>query len=154
MAREGGRARPSEFRSSVQIILCRALLLPSHSFICTPYYCMTSGFKHQVGGHVDSIQLSPLGSSSVMKPAAPTELAFYQDVGPQLDNRVQGEFIGEWTPAFYGTLTLQGRMDSNGELDRTADVRDEVGQVSRGLVAGRSQTARPVSQLTIGSHRR
>lgn len=91
---------------------------------------MGSTFAHQVGGHAASITLSPTGSSTVMKPASETELTFYQRVGPTLNNLVSGGFIGEWTPAYYGTLTLQGRMTEDGKVDKEADTTDEVAQVS------------------------
>ncbi len=91
---------------------------------------MASAFSHQVGGHAASITLSPTGASTVMKPASETELAFYQQLGPHLNEITPGGFIREWTPAFYGTLTLQGRMGENGEVDKDADTTDEVPKVS------------------------
>jgi hypothetical protein len=91
---------------------------------------MSNAFTHQVGGHVASITLSPTGASTVMKPASETELAFYQNLGPQLNAIVPGGFIGEWTPAYYGTLTLEGRMGDNGEVDEEADTSGEVPKVS------------------------
>lgn len=90
-------------------------------------------FGHQVGGHPSTIQLSPLGSSTLIKPCAKRELAFYHQLGPKLDALVQGQgaFIGEWTPAVYGTLSLQGKMGEDGALDKgagdEADPASEVG---------------------------
>jgi len=91
---------------------------------------MSAPFTHQVGGHAASISLSPTGASTVMKPASETELTFYQTIGPHLDKLVSGGFIGEWTPAYYGTLTLQGMMTESGEIDKEADTSGEVQKVS------------------------
>lgn len=91
---------------------------------------MADTFAHQVGGHAASITLSPTGSSTVMKPASETELNFYQQLGPELDDLAPGNFIGEWTPAYYGTLTLQGRMGQDGQVDKEANTKDEVPKVS------------------------
>ncbi|BGP56035.1 hypothetical protein JCM8202v2_003642 [Rhodotorula sphaerocarpa] len=58
-------------------------------------------FAHQVGGHAATILASPLSSSTLIKPASEREFAFYQALGPSL---ADGHFVGDWTPAFYGTL--------------------------------------------------
>ncbi|GAA5882275.1 hypothetical protein JCM1840_005433 [Sporobolomyces johnsonii] len=75
-------------------------------------------FTHQVGGHDSTILASPLSSSTLIKPASPRELAFYQHLGPSL---ADGEFVGLWTPAFYGTLKLEGRVAQNGSVDKLED---------------------------------
>lgn len=73
---------------------------------------MSTSFSHQVGGHPSTILSSPLSSSTLIKPASPVELDFYQSLGPTLAG---GEFLREWCPAFYGTLRLQGKLDADGE---------------------------------------
>ncbi|GAA6049733.1 hypothetical protein JCM3770_004432 [Rhodotorula araucariae] len=79
-------------------------------------------FAHQVGGHADTILASPLSSSTLIKPASARELAFYEQLAPSL--AVDGPFLGEWTPAFYGTLRLAGKVQEGGTvapLDTSAD---------------------------------
>ncbi|GAA5936513.1 inositol polyphosphate multikinase [Sporobolomyces koalae] len=76
----------------------------------------STSFVHQVGGHPSTILSSPLSSSTLIKPASATELAFYQSVAPTLAN---GQFRREWLPEFYGTLKLQGRVD--GEAAETGE---------------------------------
>jgi hypothetical protein len=87
----------------------RSPLSPFYSHFPSSLYLMTTSFTHQVGGHPSTILSSPLSSSTLIKPSSPTELNFYQSLGPRLAN---GEFMREWCPAFYGTLKLQGKMKS------------------------------------------
>ncbi|GAA5854866.1 hypothetical protein JCM9279_005543 [Rhodotorula babjevae] len=67
-------------------------------------------FAHQVGGHANTILASPLSASTLIKPSSPRELAFYQHLAPSLDPHL----VGEWTPAFYGTLKLAGKLAPEG----------------------------------------
>ncbi|BGP16929.1 hypothetical protein JCM10213_007374 [Rhodosporidiobolus nylandii] len=83
-------------------------------------------FAHQVGGHAATILASPLSSSTLIKPASARELAFYQSVGPTLGD---GEFIGNWTPAFYGTLKLEGKVGTEGKVEKLDTAGDEEGAV-------------------------
>lgn len=59
----------------------------------------------QVGGH-PGIATTEDGSL-VIKPALPSEVAFYQLLAT--DPRLQG--LNNFAPAFYGTLKLEGRLD-------------------------------------------
>ncbi|GAA6064619.1 hypothetical protein JCM10212_006573 [Sporobolomyces blumeae] len=72
-------------------------------------------FEHQVGGHASTILTSPLSSSTLIKPSSPVELAFYQSLGPSL---ADGDLVGIWTPAFYGTLSLQGKVNGEGQVEQ------------------------------------
>ncbi|GAA6032655.1 hypothetical protein JCM8097_004864 [Rhodosporidiobolus ruineniae] len=83
-------------------------------------------FAHQVGGHANTILASPLSSSTLIKPASARELDFYQRLAPNLND---GDFLGTWTPAFYGTLKLQGKMGEEGGVDKLDTAGDEQGQV-------------------------
>lgn len=86
-------------------------------------------FAHQVGGHANTILASPLSASTLIKPSSPRELAFYTRLAPSLDPTL----VGEWTPAFYGTLKLAGKVAPEGgvaPLD-TQDVEPEVRAVHR-----------------------
>ncbi|GAA6017722.1 hypothetical protein JCM11491_001182 [Sporobolomyces phaffii] len=90
---------------------------------------MATSFTHQVGGHPSTILSSPLSSSTLIKPACRTELDFYRSVGPTLGD---GEFMQEWCPAFYGTLTLQGKANAEGhELNDDASTRDAPPELTR-----------------------
>lgn len=51
-------------------------------------------------------------SSIVNKPSSTSELQFYTQLGPSLG---VDDLIGGWTPNFYGTLTLQGKMAEDGQ---------------------------------------
>ncbi|KAK4051384.1 hypothetical protein OIV83_002868 [Microbotryomycetes sp. JL201] len=75
----------------------------------------------QVGGHEATVTLMSDDSSIVNKPATQSELDWYTVTAPEL-----GGILGEWTPEFYGKLTLQGKLaqdddapqqqqDSNGD---------------------------------------
>jgi hypothetical protein len=68
---------------------------------------------HRVAGHEDGVLASSSGAV-VVKPCQPAELAFYTNLGPKLSET----FVGTWTPKFYGTLQLQGKMNQNGELEQ------------------------------------
>ncbi|KZO95186.1 SAICAR synthase-like protein [Calocera viscosa TUFC12733] len=70
-----------------------------------------SSVPMQVGGHPDTVELSADGSF-VIKTVLPTEHTFYDALGstPALSQ------LWEWTPQFYGTLRLEGRMQPDGEL--------------------------------------
>ena len=65
----------------------------------------------QVGGHAATLLLSE-DSSIVNKPSSTSELQFYTQLGPSLGVE---DLIGGWTPQFYGTLTLQGKMAEDGQ---------------------------------------
>ncbi|KAK4057215.1 hypothetical protein OIO90_001710 [Microbotryomycetes sp. JL221] len=66
----------------------------------------------QVGGHDQTVKPMSDDSSIVNKPANASELAWYTTLGP----RVHSTLIGDWTPQFYGTLTLQGKVDDDGNV--------------------------------------
>ncbi|KAM0753950.1 SAICAR synthase-like protein [Meredithblackwellia eburnea MCA 4105] len=77
----------------------------------------------QVGGHPNTIQASPLSSSTLIKPSLPVERNWYQQVGPSL----HPDYIGVWTPAFFGTLKLEGKMDDNtGKVEKISESGDEM----------------------------
>lgn len=61
--------------------------------------------ESQVGGHAGV--LTSKNESLIIKPAIPTELAFYQQL--QLDNNLQD--LRAFTPTFLGTLKLMGKVD-------------------------------------------
>jgi 1D-myo-inositol-tetrakisphosphate 5-kinase/inositol-polyphosphate multikinase len=67
-------------------------------------------FAHQVGGHPSTILSSPLSHSTLIKPSSLTEHAFYTSLGPSL----HPDFVGVWTPEYYGMLKLQGKMGEGG----------------------------------------
>ncbi|GAA5900219.1 hypothetical protein JCM8208_002054 [Rhodotorula glutinis] len=69
-------------------------------------------FAHQVGGHANTILASPLSASTLIKPSSTRELAFYQHLAPSLDPNL----VGEYTPAFYGTLKLAGKVAPEGGI--------------------------------------
>ncbi|BGP48879.1 hypothetical protein JCM10450v2_004758 [Rhodotorula kratochvilovae] len=84
-------------------------------------------FAHQVGGHAQTILASPLSATTLIKPASARELAFYQELAPSLP--VDGGLVGEWTPAFYGTLKLAGKVAEDGAvapLDAPADDEGDI----------------------------
>ncbi|GAA5896349.1 hypothetical protein JCM6882_000992 [Rhodosporidiobolus microsporus] len=83
-------------------------------------------FAYQVGGHASTIQASPLSAATLCKPSAPRERAFYEHLGPSL---ADGHFVGEWTPAFYGTLRLEGKVGEQGALEKLDTAGDEAGSV-------------------------
>lgn len=66
----------------------------------------------QVGGHASTIKLSD-DTSIVNKPLSVNEHLFYTTLGPSLHE----DFVGTWTPAFYGTLTLQGKITADGAVE-------------------------------------
>ncbi|SCV69888.1 BQ2448_1282 [Microbotryum intermedium] len=68
----------------------------------------------QVGGHASTITST---GSIINKPSSAREKAFYTQLAPRL---LPG-FIGEWTPEFYGTLSLQGQMSHDGEISPVAE---------------------------------
>lgn len=51
--------------------------------------------------------------STIIKSASVQERQFYETVGPRLSE----DLIGIWTAAFYGTLRLEGKMNSNSEIE-------------------------------------
>lgn len=63
-------------------------------------------FAHQVAGHPSSIQTLDSAGATLIKPATTRELDFYTSLGPSLS------LVGEWTPSFFGTLRLEGRLSS------------------------------------------
>ncbi|SCZ89491.1 BZ3500_MvSof-1268-A1-R1_Chr9g10427 [Microbotryum saponariae] len=63
----------------------------------------------QVGGHASTITST---GSIINKPSSAREKAFYTQLAPSL---LPG-FIGEWTPEFYGTLSLQDQMGQDGQI--------------------------------------
>ncbi|KAF8305540.1 SAICAR synthase-like protein, partial [Clavulina sp. PMI_390] len=74
-------------------------------------------FSAQVGGHGGV--LSSADGSLLIKPAAPTEKAFYDALASSLpgqtdtdDNPELSAFepLRKWVPTFYGTLRLEGRV--------------------------------------------
>jgi 1D-myo-inositol-tetrakisphosphate 5-kinase/inositol-polyphosphate multikinase len=76
---------------------------------------------HQVAGHASGVLASSSGAV-VVKPCLPVELAFYTALGPKLSNSL----VGMWTPKFYGTLKLQGRLNQDGKLEQVdVDARDK-----------------------------
>ncbi|GAA5971026.1 hypothetical protein JCM11641_004116 [Rhodosporidiobolus odoratus] len=79
-------------------------------------------FAHQVGGHAATILASPLSSSTLIKPSSPRELEFYQSIAPTLNH---GNFLSDWTPAFYGTLKLEGRVTEQGGAVQKLDPASE-----------------------------
>ncbi|KPV77608.1 uncharacterized protein RHOBADRAFT_51441 [Rhodotorula graminis WP1] len=77
-------------------------------------------FAHQVGGHANTILASPLSASTLIKPSSARELAFYQHLAPSLDPHL----VGEWTPAFYGTLKLAGKVHPEGGVAQVPPATD------------------------------
>ena len=61
--------------------------------------------ESQVGGHAGV--LTTENGSLMIKPAVPTELAFYERL--QLDSNL--EDLRAFTPTFLGTLKLMGKVD-------------------------------------------
>ena len=61
--------------------------------------------ESQVGGHAGA--LTTENGSLMIKPAVPTELAFYERL--QLDSNL--EDLRAFTPTFLGTLKLMGKVD-------------------------------------------
>ncbi|GAA6004232.1 inositol polyphosphate kinase family protein [Rhodotorula paludigena] len=96
-------------------------------------------YAHQVGGHAATILASPLSSSTLIKPASARELAFYSQLGPALDD---GHFVGEWTPAFYGTLRLEGKVGAEGGIDKLDTAGDEAGEVEPEMIVLENLTYR------------
>src|SRR5690349_8739573 len=74
----------------------------------------------QVGGHAATIVLSD-DSSMVNKPSSPNEQRFYSSLAPEI---LPG-FIGTWTPAFYGTLSLQGKVADDGSIGAVPEETDK-----------------------------
>lgn len=67
---------------------------------------------HQVAGHASSISMHPdprASGSTLVKRASRREREFYTALGPSLS---RDAFVGVWTAAFYGTLRLEGRLNS------------------------------------------
>ena len=64
--------------------------------------------ESQVGGHAGV--LTTENGSLMIKPAVPTELAFYERL--QLDSNL--EDLRAFTPTFLGTLKLTGKVDETG----------------------------------------
>ncbi|KAM0789241.1 hypothetical protein ACM66B_000084 [Microbotryomycetes sp. NB124-2] len=65
----------------------------------------------QVGGHDATVKLMSDDSSIVNKPATKSELDWYTSIAPKL----AGGLVGQWTPHFYGKLTLQGRVEQESQ---------------------------------------
>lgn len=51
------------------------------------------------------------------------ELDFYTNVGPSL----HPDLIGYFTPAYFGTLTLQGKMGDEGQVEAVDNEGEQVG---------------------------
>ncbi|KAK4703253.1 hypothetical protein P7C70_g2968, partial [Phenoliferia sp. Uapishka_3] len=79
-------------------------------------------FANQVAGHPNSILSSPLSPATLIKPSSHRERDFYTNVGPAL----HPDLIGIWTPAFYGTLKLEGKMSEQGQLQPVDDAGSEM----------------------------
>jgi inositol-polyphosphate multikinase len=76
---------------------------------------------HQVAGHASQVLASSSGAV-VIKPCRPVELAFYATLGP----RLSPSLVGVWTPKFYGTLKLQGRLNEDGKMEQVdVDAREK-----------------------------
>lgn len=82
-------------------------------------------FAHQVGGHAQTILASPLSASTLIKPSSPRELAFYQHLAPSLNPSL----VRHWTPAFYGTLKLAGKVGHDGGIAPLDTAGDDEGPV-------------------------
>ncbi|BGP25346.1 arginine metabolism transcriptional control protein [Rhodotorula toruloides] len=83
-------------------------------------------FAHQVGGHAATILASPIDASTLIKPASARELAFYTQIAPTL---ADGTFLGEWTPAFYGRLKLEGKIGQSDAVEKLDMAGDEEGEL-------------------------
>lgn len=81
---------------------------------------------NQVGGHPESILSSPLSASTLIKPASETELAFYTSLGPSL----HPDFVGIYTPAFFGTLRLEGKLNQLGAVDKVDNAGEQVSRTT------------------------
>ncbi|KAL8293222.1 hypothetical protein RQP46_000916 [Phenoliferia psychrophenolica] len=79
-------------------------------------------FANQVAGHPNSILASPLSPATLIKPSSARELAFYTAVGPAL----HPDLIGYWTPAYFGTLTLQGKIGDGGQVEAVEDEGEQM----------------------------
>ena len=62
-------------------------------------------YEGQVAGHPASISQDATGGL-IIKPTNQLELDFYETTAPSL----MPDFVGHWTPKFYGTLRLQGQL--------------------------------------------
>ncbi|BGO92152.1 hypothetical protein NBRC10512_000883 [Rhodotorula toruloides] len=96
-------------------------------------------FAHQVGGHAATILASPIDASTLIKPASARELAFYTQVAPTL---ADGTLLGEWTPAFYGTLKLEGKVGQSGAVEKLDTAGDEEGEVEPAMLVLENLTYR------------
>lgn len=76
-----------------------------------------SSFADQVGGHQGTMQEDETGSILIKQTSA-REINFYQQLAPSMD----ADFIGSWTPKFYGVLQKQQQLNAE-----TAAVAQEVG---------------------------
>lgn len=95
---------------------------------------MTTTSFSQVGGHASTILLSASDSSIINKPSSPNEHRFYSSLAPSLFGE---DFVGSWTPGFYGTLTLQGKVGEDGSVQGVGKEEGEgVGEV-RACALGR-----------------
>lgn len=65
-------------------------------------------YQHAVAGHPDSI-LTESSGAVVVKTCIEREKEFYLKTGHVLDL----EFVGLWTPKFYGTLKLFEKEDGD-----------------------------------------
>lgn len=97
-----------------------------------------SAFPHQVGGHPLTIFTTPTPSSdnkeenkeengsTIIKSLTEKELNFYTTLGPKLNS----DLIGVWTPNFYGTLKLEGKLGKDGKIEKSNEESLEGQQVS------------------------
>ena len=76
--------------------------------------------ESQVGGHAGVLTTDD--GSLMIKPAVPTELAFYQRL--QLDSNL--EDLRAFTPTFLGTLKLMGKVDEAGSAVSESIVLESV----------------------------
>jgi inositol-polyphosphate multikinase len=80
--------------------------------------------ESQVGGHAGV--LTTENGSLMIKPAVPTELAFYERL--QLDSNL--EDLRDFTPTFLGTLKLMGKVDEEGSAVSDSIVLESVATAS------------------------
>lgn len=78
------------------------------------------------------------------KPASAAEQHWYTALGPSLGVE---DLIGGWTPAFYGTLTLQGKMGEDGQTVQSVEAEQAAASQVSGAQTAR--TARVRLELTI-----
>ena len=94
-------------------------------------------YDAQVAGHASNVRASASGSV-IVKPTLRREIDFYETLAHSL----HPELLNTWTPKFYGTLRLEGKLDSPAV---------ELSVVDPSLVAaGRIKEALPVKDVPQG----